>query len=83
MFSEIDWSKSSTMMPLYALFIGTSLNKQDRAAKKEPACVRIRLKILPCLCLSKGEESVIWPQCMQVCKKRKSVKVDFIFSISV
>ncbi|VVC26099.1 Hypothetical protein CINCED_3A017518 [Cinara cedri] len=63
---EIDWSKSSTMMPLYALFIGTSLNKQDRAAKKEPACVRIRLKILPCLCLSKGEESVIWPQCMQI-----------------
>jgi len=55
------------MMPLYALFIGTSLNKQEAANKKEPACVRIRLKILPCLCLSKGEESVIWPQCMQVC----------------
>lgn len=55
------------MMPLYELFIGTSLNKQKAANKKEPACVRIRLKILPCLCLSKGEESVIWPQCLQVC----------------
>lgn len=65
--SEIDWSKSSTMMPLYELFIGTSLKKQEAANKKEPACVRIRLKILPCLCLSKSEESVIWPQCMQVC----------------
>lgn len=63
---EIDWSKSSTMMPLYELFIGTSLNKQKAANKKEPACVRIRLKILPCLCLSKGEESVIWPQCLQI-----------------
>lgn len=54
-------------MPLYTLFTGTNLNKQDKTNKKEPACVRIRLKILPCLCLSKGEESVIWPQCMQVC----------------
>ncbi|KAL5241701.1 hypothetical protein ACI65C_009111 [Semiaphis heraclei] len=63
---EIDWSKSSTMMPLYELFIGTSLKKQEAANKKEPACVRIRLKILPCLCLSKSEESVIWPQCMQI-----------------
>jgi len=54
------------MMPLYELFIGTSLKKQEAANKKQPACVRIRLKILPCLCLSKSEESVIWPQCMQV-----------------
>lgn len=69
MFSEIDWSKSSTMMPLYTLFIGTSPNRQETMNKKQPACVRIRLKILPCLCLSKGEESVIWPQCMQVCTK--------------
>lgn len=57
------------MMPLYTLFIGTSLNKQEKTNKKEPACVRIRLKIMPCLCLSKGEESVIWPQCMQVFTK--------------
>lgn len=69
MFSEIDWSKSSTMMPLYLLFTGTtSLNKQDTDKdKKQPACVRIRLKILPCLCLSRGEESIIWPQCLHVC----------------
>ncbi|XP_050429969.1 proteasome adapter and scaffold protein ECM29 [Adelges cooleyi] len=63
---EIDWSKPSTMMPLYTLFIGTSPNKQEIPKQKEPACVRIRLKILPCLCLSKGEDSVIWPQCMQI-----------------
>jgi len=68
MISEIDWTKPSTVMPLYALFTGTSLNKQEKTNKKEPACVRIRLKILPNLCLSKGEESIIWPQCMQVCK---------------
>lgn len=70
MFSEIDWSKSSTMLPLYTLFTGTSLNKQDIINKKVPACVRLRLKILPCLCLSKGEEAVIWPQCMQVCTNK-------------
>lgn len=73
--SEIDWSKSSTMMPLYALFLGTSLNKQEPANKKEPACVRIRLKILPCLCFSKSEESVIWPQCMQVCTRLNLINV--------
>lgn len=56
------------MIPLYTLFIG-SLNKKEQANRKEPACVRIRLKILPCLCFSKSEESVLWPQCMQVCKK--------------
>ncbi|XP_050523366.1 proteasome adapter and scaffold protein ECM29 isoform X2 [Daktulosphaira vitifoliae] len=62
---EIDWSKPSSMIPLYTLFLGVSPNKQD-SSKKEPACVRIKLKILPCLCLSKSEESVLWPQCMQI-----------------
>lgn len=54
------------MMPLYTLFTGSNLNNQDKTKNKAPACVRLRLKILPCLCLSKSEESVIWPQCMQV-----------------
>lgn len=55
------------MMPLYTLFTGFNPSERDQTNKKEPACVRIRLKILPCLCLSKGPESVIWPMCMQVC----------------
>jgi hypothetical protein len=58
--------------PLYSLFLGTQLlNTKPRLNtikpehRRSPASTRIRLKILPYLCRSRGP-ALVFPACIQV-----------------
>ncbi|KDR13581.1 proteasome-associated protein ECM29 homolog isoform X2 [Zootermopsis nevadensis] len=68
----LDWGNVSLTAPLYSLFLGTQLlTTKSRLSTikaehhRSPASTRIRLKILPYLCRSRGP-ALIFPACIQV-----------------
>ncbi|XP_069674508.1 proteasome adapter and scaffold protein ECM29 isoform X2 [Periplaneta americana] len=68
----LDWGSINLTAPLYSLFLGTQLlTKKSRLNTfkaehhRSPASTRIRLKILPYLCKSRGP-ALVFPACIQV-----------------
>ncbi|PNF26280.1 hypothetical protein B7P43_G02686 [Cryptotermes secundus] len=68
----LDWGSMSLTAPLYSLFLGTQLvtaksrlNTIKVDKRCSPASTRIRLKILPYLCRSRGS-ALVFPACIQV-----------------
>jgi hypothetical protein len=71
-FRVLDWGSMNLTAPLYSLFLGTQLlNTKSRLNtikpehRRSPASTRIRLKILPYLCRSRGP-ALVFPACIQV-----------------
>jgi hypothetical protein len=72
LFRLLDWGSMSLTAPLYSLFLGTQLltaksrlNTIKAEHRRSPASTRIRLKILPYLCRSRGP-ALVFPACIQV-----------------
>lgn len=68
----LDWGSVNLTAPLYSLFLGTQLlttksrlNTIKTEHHRSPASTRIRLKILPYLCRSRGP-ALVFPACIQV-----------------
>lgn len=61
--SGINWSNAAMVAPLYTLYLGT--NNDDIEKKREPANLRLKLKILPQMAKARGK-AVIWPICIKV-----------------
>lgn len=71
-FRLLDWGSVNLTAPLYSLFLGTQLlttksrlNTIKPEHHRSPASTRIRLKILPYLCRSRGP-ALVFPACIQV-----------------
>ncbi|XP_075231899.1 proteasome adapter and scaffold protein ECM29 [Lycorma delicatula] len=61
--SGINWNNPLMLAPLYSLYIGS--NNEDFEKKREPASLRLKLKILPQLAKAKGK-AIIWPLCIKI-----------------
>ncbi|KAJ9587580.1 hypothetical protein L9F63_018962, partial [Diploptera punctata] len=67
----LNWDSMNLTIPLYTLFLGTQLLTKTRQGTgksehlRSPVSTRIRLKILPFLCKSRGQ-ALVFPACIQV-----------------